>query len=813
MKSRNTLTSVLVPIILLSCLGFVSARAYTVTAAGDRLEFVAQPEKGYVIKLAGKAGGIQALAGISALDADGARPVGGIDRHGVWTVENEGPAERNEDTMRSLRAAGQVAYAAPLFSSNGEMVAIIPEIVVRVKAGTDAAQVTTLCEKAGCRIKKRMEFTQQEYLLEVLGPDAEAVFVAVGQLSQAPEVEWACPNTAFRPKLAGEPVSSRRVPSDRLAIASAAQDPNTPGVFPNDEYFPKQWHLHNTGQSGGTPGVDIRAPEAWEITTGDPNVVVAVTGLGVDTHHPDLVHNLVPGYDFYKDDDLPDPGDSREDAHDTMCAGLIAAQGNNGIGIAGVAYDCKIMSIRFGDVMVWVSASEVASSFRWAARHGADVLSNSWGWGTTPIAPIHSAIVDVTTSSLGRGGKGCVVVFGAGNGGQPMTDYPPLYPEVIAVGATDYNDVRWNYSSYGPGLDVVAPSGCNGTSCGAFWSTDRTGPGGYSNGNPDPEVLDYAGGFWGTSASCPVAAGVAALILSVEPNLTGDEVRHFLERSAKDLGDSGRDNYYGWGRVDARAALDMVLAKRADLNNDWKVDEQDLAILNAAIDTNDLSADIAPAAKRDGVVDTNDLELLMQYLGTVIPELGLIAHWSLDEADGAAARDSAGRRLDATVFGNAMWQPDGGRIGGALAFDGQDDRLSTPFVLEPSAGPFSAFAWIKGGGPGQVVLSQDKGANWLMASSPGGVLVTDLKSAGRMGKSLTSTTVITDGNWHRVGFVWDGSYRILYVDGIEVARDTQAGLAPWVGVLYVGAGGNLLPASFWKGLIDDVRVYDRAVKP
>jgi len=164
-------------------------------------------------------------------------------------------------------------------------------------------------------------------------------------------------------------------------------------------------------------------------------------------------------------------------------------------------------------------------------------------------------------------------------------------------------------------------------------------------------------------------------------------------------------------------------------------------------------------------------------------------------------------------MGNAMWQPDGGRIGGTLAFDGQDDRLSTPFVLEPSEGPFSAFAWIEGGAPGQVVFSRVGGANWLMASSSGGVLMTDLKSTGRLGKSLASTTVITDGNWHRVGLVWDGSNRILYVDDVEVARDTQPSLASSTGKITIGAGSTMLPTSFWKGLIDDVRVYNRVVKP
>jgi len=138
---------------------------YVVQCGKDRLEFVPQAEKGYVIKLAEKAGGITALSGVSIPDGDSPRPVKGLDRHGVWTVENKGPAGRNEDAIRSLRTGGQMGYGAPLFSSNGETVAIIPEIVVRVKPGTEMEQLKALCEKTGCTIKKRMEFTQQEYLL------------------------------------------------------------------------------------------------------------------------------------------------------------------------------------------------------------------------------------------------------------------------------------------------------------------------------------------------------------------------------------------------------------------------------------------------------------------------------------------------------------------------------------------------------------------------------------------------------------------------------------------------------------------------
>ena len=137
MSMRRVARTAISLTLLLSYAGFASNHVYSISVAGERLEFVAQPENGYVIKLAEKSGGIHALAGISALDAEDARPVGGVDRRGVYTVENGGPADRNEGTIRSLRTGGQVAYAAPLFSSGGETVAIIPEIVVRVKPGTE----------------------------------------------------------------------------------------------------------------------------------------------------------------------------------------------------------------------------------------------------------------------------------------------------------------------------------------------------------------------------------------------------------------------------------------------------------------------------------------------------------------------------------------------------------------------------------------------------------------------------------------------------------------------------------------------------
>jgi len=760
--------------------------------AGQEHRYQPRPDLGFVVLAQGDSDAIDSVhRDISLFTQNEIKSIGGRGRQGLWIIERRQSAAQNKVAIKTLRGQRQVRYAAPLFSCAGGTVAIIPEVVVRVTPDIRVEQLRSLCLKVSCTIIKPMEFTTQEYLLGVAGLNAEAVFRVVVEFNEIGWIEWAAPNTAFQPKLCGP-------------------------VIPNDEYFPMQWHLHNTGQFGSA---DINAPEAWEITTGDPNIVVVIHDCGVELDHPDLINNLVPGYDFYDDDDSPNPLLTDPlDSHGTACAGLVAAEGNNGIGVVGVAYNCKIMPIRDAAGDSYITWAEEAEAVRWSAVNNADILSNSWGVESRqPI--FHSAIVDVTKpGGIGRDGKGCVVFAAAGNDGSSIR-YPAANPEVISVGATDYTDEYCYYSNYGSELDIVAPSApgygvedyINSQGIGYPWTTDFAGPAGWNT--YDGKVLDYSE-MAGTSASCPIAAGVAALILSIEPDLTNEEVRHFLERSAKDLGESGRDDYYGWGRVDARAALDMVLAKRCDLNNDWKVDDQDLAILNAVIDTNDLFADIAPPAKRDGIVDEQDLELMMQYLETEIPEIGLIAHWKLDESEGSIAYDSAGVAYhDGTLMGNPVWQPDGGMVTGTLQFDGIDDYVRIDPVLNPADREFSVFAWIKGGAPGQVIISQIDGANWLLADPSGGNLMTELKSSGRGSAALLSQTAITDGNWLRIGFVWDGSNRILYVDDVEVARDTQTDLGSSEGGLYIGAGQTLAPASFFSGLIDDIRIYNRAVAP
>ncbi len=198
-----------------------------------------------------------------------------------------------------------------------------------------------------------------------------------------------------------------------------------------------------------------------------------------------------------------------------------------------------------------------------------------------------------------------------------------------------------------------------------------------------------------------------------------------------------------------------------------------------------------------------------------LKDFSLIAYWKLDETTGLTASDSTGSK-HGTINGNPLWQPTGGKIEGALLLDGDGDYVSTPFILNPAGGPFSIFVWIKGGAPGQVILSQIGGVNWLLADLLTGNLMTELKpSSGRSSQFLASQTVITDGSWHRVGLVWDGSYRILYVDDAEAVKDTtaQSGLGSSNGGLYIGAEKSLNAAGFWTGLIDDVRIHNRTVAP
>ncbi len=196
-------------------------------------------------------------------------------------------------------------------------------------------------------------------------------------------------------------------------------------------------------------------------------------------------------------------------------------------------------------------------------------------------------------------------------------------------------------------------------------------------------------------------------------------------------------------------------------------------------------------------------------------DVDLLAHWTFDETTGHVTHDPVSA-CHGVLMGGPLWQPAGekiarGKIGGALKFDGVDDYVAATVVLDPADGPFSVFAWVRGGGAGQVILSQDGsagGVNWLAASSIGR-LTTQLGG----NRILSSREAITDGQWHEVGVTWDGASRTLYVDGTAVATDNPAGPTSSTGGLNIGAGKNLSPGTFWAGLIDEVRIYSGIMKP
>ncbi|MCG3139062.1 MAG: hypothetical protein HJJLKODD_02940 [Phycisphaerae bacterium] len=344
-----------------------------------------------------------------------------------------------------------------------------------------------------------------------------------------------------------------------------------PLQIPNDPDYDKQaWHYEA-----------IYLPDTWDITTGDPDIVVAVVDTGVLMSHPDMQGRISEGYDFISDvdtandgdgidPDADDPGDSLSGSssfHGTHTAGTIGAATDNGVGVAGVTWDCGIMPVR-GLGVNGGSISDIVEGMLWAG--GLDNVS-----GTTPTLPARvmnlslggaageaeSAIERAAIQDLVA--AGVIVVAASGNEGSSLPAPPASYPEVISVGAVDADLSLAIYSNYGSTLDVVAPGGRvsldenhDGLSDGVYSTV-----GDDSSGSIEP---DYAF-FEGTSMACPHVAGVVALILSVNPDLTPDEVRTVLESTTVDLGAEGKDTIFGNGLVDAHAAV--VAAENGEIGN------------------------------------------------------------------------------------------------------------------------------------------------------------------------------------------------------------------------------------------------------
>lgn len=262
------------------------------------------------------------------------------------------------------------------------------------------------------------------------------------------------------------------------------------------------------------------------------------------------------------------------------------------------------------------------------------------------------------------------------------------------------------------------------------------------------------------------------------------------------------------------APLLLGVNKSADFNGDGRVNLLDLAILAQSWLQDSNTLDLAPVPNGDGLVSMPDL-MGLSRIWLTYP--GILAHWPLDESEGTIAVDTAGD-ANGVLHGDPQWQPDGGVLAGALSLDGLDDYVNLGRVMNPHDGPFTLFVWVQGGGPNQIILCQSSSARnttTLLGTNASGALMTAATDGGRATQDLDSDTVITDGHWHRVRLVWDGALRSLYVDGHQVARDTQplGSMRGSTVPLLLGTGGQKTPGTFWQGLIDDVRIHDVAIFP
>ena len=436
--------------------------------------------------------------------------------------------------LNQLRTDEGVAFVYPMFHFPDARQTLMDQFVVRFKPGTSIQEIESNNTENGVEIIQKMQL-----------PDTYLLRVSSG--------------------------------NDTLAMANAYHESDltlyaTPDFIrflpqrytPNDTRFPNQWGMENTGTNPpdgvGRVDADIDVSAAWDISQGDPQIVIAIVDEGVELDHEDLDGKIASDYTaisgFPRDQDA-NPNNSW-DAHGTNVAGIAAAETNNGQGVAGVCPNCSLMPIQIAYSATsssgWTTQdSWIANGLTWAVDNGADVLSNSWGGGS-PSDLIDDAISYAI--SHGRDGLGSVVLFAAGNDNSSII-YPASNNDTIAVGASSPCDERkspsscdgenWWGSNYGSALDIVAPGV-------EWWSTDMSGSDGYASGA-------YFNHMNGTSSATPAAAGLAGLILSYKPCLTEAEVQDIMQQSAEDqVGiDSedvpGWDPYMGWGRVNAHDAL------------------------------------------------------------------------------------------------------------------------------------------------------------------------------------------------------------------------------------------------------------------
>jgi subtilisin family serine protease len=325
-----------------------------------------------------------------------------------------------------------------------------------------------------------------------------------------------------------------------VSYAPLAKPTFSPLLVPNDDHFPRQWAWQNDGtalQGSGTPDADVDATEAWEITTGSSSVNIAIVDGGMQTDHPDF-SGRVTG----------DPGD--DDDHGTAVAGIAAATGNNGQGVAGMVWVGGIINEDYNGDFGNATDADFAAAVRSASTRGAHVINNSWRLAD-PVGR-YSATVRLAFKDVYLQNRVAVVSMGnAADDSDSELQFPAGFSGVIAVGATTNTDAWAAYSSRGPHIDVAAPGGADNSQAQSdndyFYTTF---PNGYNYN-------------YGTSFSAPIVSGLAALLLAVNPGLENDDIKAIIRLGVDDVNVAtkpGFDNDLGTGRVNAKKALDLVRA-------------------------------------------------------------------------------------------------------------------------------------------------------------------------------------------------------------------------------------------------------------
>lgn len=462
----------------------------------------------------------------------------------VFAVDDTDELEATMDEMREAPSSDVITHLYTLDDTPDGAVIPTGTITIQFGSGVEPDARADLLAEHGLEVVEDLEFLSHGYTVRLTDASTENPLKIAAKLQSRDEIEVAEPDLSFK-------ISLKYVPADPL--------------------YRDQWHLRNRGdQTGLRAGADVKAEGAWDYTRGARDVIVCVMDDGFDLNHPDFdaAEKVVAPRDFGDNDFAPHPAGA-DDNHGTACAGVALAE-ENGTGIVGLAPGCAFMPVRTSG---WISDDAIVDLFRHAIDHHADVISCSWSAGAWnfPLSAKMRGIIHRAATQGRRNNNGCVILFAAGNENRPLDGEKngrvshqgfALHPDVIAVGASNSRDERSSYSNFGPELTLCAPS--SGSPGRGVVTTDRRGASGYASG-------DYTFGFGGTSSATPLAAGLAGLLLSVNPDLTAAEVKQILTDTADKIDpadgeydEDGHSPWYGHGRINAQKAVALAAGDSDD---------------------------------------------------------------------------------------------------------------------------------------------------------------------------------------------------------------------------------------------------------